>query len=45
MKRKDFKETDKIVRELLSQAKPDEIFSKNAILNQLKKRHNRTYAQ
>ena len=37
MKKQDFKETDKIVRELLSKAKPEEIFSKNGILSQLKK--------
>ena len=37
MKRQDFKETDKIVKELLSKANPEEIFSKNGILSQLKK--------
>lgn len=37
MKKQDFTDTDKIVKELLSKAKPEEIFSKNGILSQLKK--------
>ncbi len=38
MKKQDLKATDKIVSDLLSQANPEEIFSKNGIITQLKKR-------